>query len=259
MRLIVLTSNAPRHRWIANQVTNAADAAMVVTETRRSDEASVDGQPDAIRAHFRRRLQVELEVFGRDPFEARTLPLVYGEVNLPSVYGSIIDFAPDAIFVFGSSILKEPLVSLVPGRFVNLHLGLSPYYRGSGTNFWPFANDELEYVGATIHHIDPGIDTGDIICHVVPEFEIGDDVHTVGSKVILSAGRDLLRMIELLRNGVELQRVPQWEPDAVRYYRSWDFDEQGLKRYEDNLASGRVDAFARCPRPSIRLVSLGGD
>ena len=32
---------------------------------------------------------------------------------------------------------------------INVHLGLSPYYKGSATNFWPFVNNELQFLGVT--------------------------------------------------------------------------------------------------------------
>ena len=75
---------------------------------------------------------------------------------------------PDVVLVFGTGILREPLLSAFDGRIINIHLGLSPYYRGAGTNFWPLVNREPEYVGATIHYLDAGIDTGPIISHARP-------------------------------------------------------------------------------------------
>jgi len=42
-------------------------------------------------------------------------------------------------------------------------LGLSPYYLGSGTNYWPLVNEKPEFVVATFMHIDTDIDTEEII------------------------------------------------------------------------------------------------
>ena len=50
----------------------------------------------------------------------------------------------DVVLVFGTGILREALLSAFPGRLINIHLGLSPYYRGAGTNFWPLVNGEPE-------------------------------------------------------------------------------------------------------------------
>ena len=51
---------------------------------------------------------------------------------------------------FGCSIIGDDLLKINRAKFINIHLGLSPYYLGSGTNFWPFVNNELQFLGATI-------------------------------------------------------------------------------------------------------------
>ena len=70
-------------------------------------------------------------------------------------------------------------------KFLNIHLGLSPYYKGSATNFWPFVNNELQFVGVSFLGIDDGIDTGPIIHQIRPDFKIGDSIHDVGNKLII--------------------------------------------------------------------------
>ncbi|MBI4372551.1 MAG: hypothetical protein HY585_02340, partial [Candidatus Omnitrophica bacterium] len=159
------------------------------------------------------------------------------------------------IFIFGSSIIKAPLLSLLPaGRSINLHLGISPYYRGAGTNFWPFVNNELEYVGATLLHIDAGIDTGDIITHVRPRFSADDTVHTVGCKVIAESAYMLIEVLRRLRSGEKLPRVPQWSSTGQRYYRKRDFNEAALKKYHENMQRGIVKEFIAAKERAIQLV-----
>ena len=70
---------------------------------------------------------------------------------------------PTQILVYGTSIIKGELVNYFTGKILNLHLGISPYYRGSGTNYFPFVNNEPEYAGCTFMYLDHGIDTGEII------------------------------------------------------------------------------------------------
>ena len=47
-------------------------------------------------------------------------------------------------------------------QFYNIHFSYLPQYRGMYTSTWPILNGEL-YSGVTLHRIDDGIDTGDII------------------------------------------------------------------------------------------------
>ena len=136
-----------------------------------------------------------------------------------------------------------------------MHLGLSPYYRGSGTNFWPFVNNELEYLGSTILHLDAGIDTGDIICHVRPKIELNDNVHTLGCKIIKSSVESLIKIIKLLDEGKKLNRVKQWDVKD-RYYKTKDFDEIALSKYKNNLKNDMIKNYLDSEDKKIILVDL---
>ena len=95
------------------------------------------------------------------------------------------------MLVFGTGLLKRPLLDAFAGRLLNIHLGLSPYYRGAGTNFWPLVNREPEFCGATIHFLDEGVDTGPIIAHVRPAIRSGDGPHDIGNRTIVAAADTL--------------------------------------------------------------------
>ena len=239
---------------------NANDT-LVISECRKNDAFDMDNLKNfssAIDEHFYLRYQAENNFFpDSDFFTARTLPILHGEVNSTYVYDIVKRFGPELMFVFGASIIKEPLISLLsPGHFINLHLGLSPYYRGSGTNFWPFVNEELEYVGSTILHLDAGVDTGDIIAHVRPEIETGDNVHTVGCKVIKASALALVRVMKMVKEGKSLNRVKQWHLANAKYYRKKDFNKEVLLSYKDSLANGLVEGYLKNPNKYLKLVSL---
>lgn len=55
-------------------------------------------------------------------------------------------------------------------RLYNVHFSLLPQYKGMYTSAVPILNGE-QYVGVTVHRIDSGIDTGDIIDQVKFELE----------------------------------------------------------------------------------------
>jgi len=83
--------------------------------------------------------------------------------------------APDVIALCGASIIREPILSITP-YIVNLHSGLSQWYRGVWTTLWAIHNEEPEYVGYTIHFVAKGIDDGDVICQGRPQI-CRDDNH----------------------------------------------------------------------------------
>jgi len=262
MKIAIFTSNSLRHKFVANSLTNIVDDALVVSECKQQDfTVDAEKEPSTINEHFKLRNETEKKFFeGNDFFIGKTLPIIYKKVNEPSTFSAVKKFQPDLMFVFGSYIIKEPLLSfLKPGNFINLHLGLSPYYRGSGTNFWPFANNELEYVGSTILHLDAGIDTGDIICHVRPEIELGDNVHTVGCKVIRESVKELIKIISLIKNGKKLPRTKQWKEPNEKYYKNNDFNVQTLSVYKKNLENGIIEKFLKKPKNNLKIISLNSD
>ena len=59
----------------------------------------------------------------------------------------------DLFIVFGSSFIKnEWLINFLIKKAINIHMGLSPFYKGSSCNFWALY-DNPEHVGATIHYL----------------------------------------------------------------------------------------------------------
>lgn len=261
MKIVVFTSNAIRHKFIANILSTAADDTLVITECQPNDALKAENKnekPTLTEAHFLLRYETEKRFFpGNDFFFAKTIPLLYREINTSYVYETVKAFNPEAMFVFGSSIIGSKLLLLPPpGRFINLHLGLSPYYRGSGTNFWPFVNEEPEYAGSTLLHIDTGIDTGDIIAHIRPIIVKDDNVHTVGCKIIQESADSLVKILKLLKEGKELPRIKQWKEGRERYYKKADWNESVLASYLDKLEHGLIDRYLARPKKNIQLVSL---
>ena len=66
-------------------------------------------------------------------------------------------------------ILKKDILDLYPDRAINLHISYLPFNRGFDPNFWSFVENTPK--GVTIHYLDEGIDTGDIIVQKKVEFD----------------------------------------------------------------------------------------
>ena len=258
MKLVVFTSDSIRHKYLANTLSKQVDDTLVISEIPPThNNAELASSSPLVKEHFALRKSAELRIFkGNENFLPNTITLQYKEASSKSIFLKIKNFIPDVMIVFGSSILKGDILSLLPGKFLNLHLGLSPYYRGSGTNFWPFVNKELEYLGATILHINEGVDTGDIICHVIPTIELGDNVHTIGCKIIKDSVKTLSKIIHMIKNGNELAREKQWDVKNPKYYRNSDFTESILKEYHKNLEGDLIQQFLESKKNNLKIVEL---
>lgn len=71
-----------------------------------------------------------------------------------------------------NQIFKSELINLPKYKTINCHAGKLPFYRGRNILNWALINDEKSF-GITVHYIDEGIDTGDIILQ--REFPITDE------------------------------------------------------------------------------------
>ncbi len=68
----------------------------------------------------------------------------------------------DFIISFGYRyIIPLEIVERFKGKAINLHISYLPYNRGADPNLWSFLEDTPK--GVTIHWLEKGIDTGDII------------------------------------------------------------------------------------------------
>ena len=80
----------------------------------------------------------------------------------------------DHIISFGyKHIITEDVIKSFNSKIINLHISYLPYNRGYHPNFWSFKDNTLK--GVTIHLIDKGIDTGDILLQKEIEFTDEED------------------------------------------------------------------------------------
>lgn len=80
----------------------------------------------------------------------------------PAVHQAIAELDADiGLSVFFAHIIKPPLLEVFPQGILNLHPGLLPYNRGVFANVWSIV--ESTPAGATLHYVDQGVDTGDIV------------------------------------------------------------------------------------------------
>ncbi|MEK7208963.1 MAG: formyltransferase family protein [Patescibacteria group bacterium] len=80
----------------------------------------------------------------------------------PLVVKTLREYDPDWIISYGyRHILKKEILGLYPERYINLHIAYLPWNRGADPNLWSWVEDTPK--GVTIHYIDSGVDTGDII------------------------------------------------------------------------------------------------
>lgn len=250
-RIVVLTGSELRHAFFRKAIALCSEIEVPLSvcegqerSLRRVTEAA-GGDTGLRQRHLAAREQSEEDFFAAfaalAPDRSNPAAVPDGGVNDPAVVADIGRLAPDLVIAYGCSLVREPLLSAHAGRFLNVHLGLSPYRRGSGTNFWPLVDGEPEYVGATFMHIDAGIDTGAIIHQIRARVLPGDDPHRIGNRLIVDMTfvyADIIRHFDALP--AMLQPV---SPPEAKVYRQKDFSEESVQRLYQGFADGLVDRY----------------
>lgn len=70
---------------------------------------------------------------------------------------------PDIIIVNGTRIISTKVLDSTSAIFINTHVGITPQYRGVHGGYWSLVCNDEKNCGVTIHKVDKGVDTGDII------------------------------------------------------------------------------------------------
>ena len=84
-------------------------------------------------------------------------------VNSDHMYEKIKEYQPDLVIINGTPIIKKHILDAVEVHFLNIHVGLTPKYRGVHGGYWALYNKDENMVGVTTHFVDASIDTGTVL------------------------------------------------------------------------------------------------
>jgi phosphoribosylglycinamide formyltransferase 1 len=252
-KIVILTGEELRHEFIRKFIANSQGVSVAASYCEGVEKSlkilvQNDIEPNTCRLkHLRAREQSEQDFFQlyTDSIVDQSKPtfIPKGSINDMQYVAEIIDLNPDLIIAYGCSIIKSELLDYFPGRFINVHLGLSPYYRGSGTNYWPLVNGEPEFVGATFMYIDKGIDTGEVIHQIRSKVEFSDSPVQIGNRLIVDIASEY---VKLIRSFSALDKI---SPDIFnhdyksRYYQKKDYTEGSVEQLYKRFSSGMIEEY----------------
>ena len=237
MKVTLFTSNNHRHNYLINLLSNFCDELWVVQEcktlfTGKNDEKHQN--KIITEKYFLKVLEAQNKIFkkefvNKNNRNIKTLPILNGELNkLPLSY--LDDFLKSDIYVvFGSSYIKGELVDfLVKQKAINIHAGVSPYYRGTDCNFWALYDDNPHLVGSTIHLLSKGLDSGPMLYHAMSNLKTNPFEYTMST--VKSAFQSIA---ERIKDGsiFTIKPLVQDKIKEVRYSKKSEFSEGVVKEY----------------------------
>lgn len=115
-----------------------------------------------------------------------------------------------------NQIFRSEMINLPRYKTINCHAGKLPFYRGRNILNWALINDEKEF-GVTVHYMNEGIDTGDIILQETYPITDEDTYNTLLTRAYEGCADVLYRAIKMIQVG-EVKAIRQSDIDPVGMY-----------------------------------------
>ncbi|HWE44861.1 MAG TPA: formyl transferase [Caulobacteraceae bacterium] len=264
MKVVLLTSDAPGQRALAARlasIPNVELAGVVVQAIApthgwrllRTNPARFADKAAGRLLHGAATAKIAREAVRRfdpvQPWPARATPVT--DINSAATVDVLRALAPDLICVSGTRMIKAPVFDTRPPRgLLNLHTGISPFYRGGpNCTLWCLSNAEPQFVGATIHELDPGIDSGRLILTEQTPIDANDRAADLVWKTVEHGIAMYARVVGALAAGQAVQTAGQDDLGKGRTYftREWGAGELG--RALQFVRSGGVKRWVEAGRP----------
>jgi folate-dependent phosphoribosylglycinamide formyltransferase PurN len=167
--IILMIGDGLRHEYFFRQLNfrHQIAAVFILSSNYPKLTAKTKEENDAWNWFFERRVEFEKDSLTpalelKPQNKPDIINVECSKLNSPETLSLINKYSPGFIAVFGIGILKEEILSYGPDSIYNLHVGLPEFYRGSSCNFWPIYNRDFKNLGATVHKVEKGVDTGKI-------------------------------------------------------------------------------------------------
>lgn len=143
------------------------------------------------------------------------------DINSVDVLNRLENLNPDIILVHGTSIVRNEVIEKAP-LALNLHWGLSPYYRGTHCTDWALINWDVKNIGVTIHKLSENIDGGEILAQARAEINEDDILESINMQLTYLGVELINRAIHKLKRGEELKYYAQ-KPDQgyLTFLKQW--------------------------------------
>ena len=252
MKVSILTSHCLRHEYLLKKISSYFNVFEIFKE-KKNDKfnhlkyAKQKGEKFLVKhlEEFEKAEEKHLKEYVKQkniPKNSKIFECRKGGINDLEVRERILSSESDIFVVYGTSLIgDEILMSKKP--FINIHLGLSPYYKGMACSVWPFYNNEPEYNGVTVLHLDKGIDSGNIIHQGLVNLDINDSIHDGSIKGIISG-------VELLKKSLEefsskkLKSFKQTKKGKTYFQK--DLNEKILDEIYKKWTQQKINSYIKC-------------
>jgi len=182
-KIVFLASDCESSRWVYNAVKKDFTIEAAIIEQPISKKKLLKGRLKRIgffkvmgqvlfsalmvpylrkKAIARKAELIELYHLDTADFDKATTSRI-SSVNDEACKQLLQQIQPDIVLVNGTRIISKKILQCTNAIFINMHVGITPWYRGSHGGYWALYNNDVENFGTTIHLVDTGVDTGAVL------------------------------------------------------------------------------------------------
>ena len=237
MKVTIFTSNQTRHAYLINSIAAVADETYVVQECNTIFPGQVEDffkKSQVMQEYFYMVQNAQSKIFGISNLldkNIRVLSMKLHDLKFIKNEQLAPVLKSDLYIVFGASYIKGWLIDfLVNKQAINIHMGISPYYRGSSCNFWALKDNNLGHVGATIHYLSKGLDSGNMLYHCLPKLVKENNLFDFSMRAVKVAHDSLVKKI----SNNEIKKISPVKQDKsleISYTRNSDFTDNVAKNF----------------------------
>ncbi|MCY0095920.1 formyl transferase [Hoeflea ulvae] len=137
---------------------------------------------------------------------------------------------PDIVLLVGCRMLSRATLAAIPCPVLNYHSGINPKYRGVAGGWWARATGDCGNYGTTVHLVDAGVDTGDILHQAFLAPDPRDTLLTDSLAMAAGSREMVVRAVEDALSG-NLETRPGPLPSVQRFHPPlWTYLATGLTR-----------------------------
>lgn len=153
-----------------------------------------------------------------------------GSANSPELIEAVRSLQAQVVLLAGCRLLSQRTLDGIDCPVLNYHAGITPQYRGMNGAYWALATGDAENFGATVHLVDAGVDTGDVLYQVRGKPEPGDNLTNYALR-LAAMSRDIC--VSAVEDVLEGRLAPKRSamPSMQWYHPTiWSYIRIGIKK-----------------------------
>jgi len=259
MKIILITGSHPQHAYIARAIAATNYLSGLVIEER---EEHLPIAPNHLNTQMKKMFNrhfLNRQVAGDKHFGACIFPDVpilkvsRNRLNDEGTWSFLKKHEPTLLLSYGCHMLSDKTLGKVSGEIWNIHGGLSPWYRGAITHFWPSYMLEPQMTGMTIHQLTQQLDAGDVVHQCCADLVRGDGIHDLAARAVLKLAIELPEVVRILIETGSINKKAHKTAGKLWLSQDWRPEHLYLiyELYKDRIVDSYLNEDLKQKEPNI--------